>query len=109
MQVETLLGFARRAGALEYGFAASSRAVKAGEIACLLVARDASPRTKRNMEAIAGTIPLVCYGEKKELGQKLGANGEVAVLAVKEGQFARQLLQLTAKNRIGGKENGTDS
>ena len=43
-------------------------------------------------------IPIVRYGEKEQLAERLGWSGEVAVLAVTQEQFARDILRLTGKD-----------
>lgn len=100
MRVETLLGFARRAGLLAIGSQAAKTALEKGKVHLLMVSSDASSRTWRNAAMLAEkkNIPIVRYGEKEQLAERLGWSGEVAVLAVTQEQFARDILRLTGKD-----------
>lgn len=104
MRVDALLGFARRAGALSVGNQAAREALQKGKVHLFLVSLDASPRTGRKIEEIAGDTPIIHYGKKEELSEKLGWSGEVAVLAVTDEQIARSILMLARKEKDWGND-----
>jgi ribosomal protein L7Ae-like RNA K-turn-binding protein len=98
-----MLGFARRAGVLFVGSQATTGALQKGKAQLLLLSLDASPRTVKKIQELAGDkIPIVRYGQKEELGKDLGYSGQIAVLAVTQEHFARSILRLTCKEKDWG-------
>jgi Ribosomal protein HS6-type (S12/L30/L7a) len=91
-----MIGLARRAGRLTFGFDAVLEDIAAGRAKAVLVSYDASERTVRKMkEACArrqtrlAVLPL----SKSECGGAAG-RPDTAVLAVSDGAFAGKLLEL---------------
>lgn len=99
MRAASLLGFAQAAGALVSGETACELALRRGELRLLLIASDASPRTRDRLLHLANRhqVAWVEHGTKDELGAWIGKSPRAAV-GVKEAQFARALSKaLTAK------------
>lgn len=95
MRVEDVLGFSRRAGRMALGAGAVERSVARREAKALVIASDASPRTRRHAERYANQckIPLYEWGTKDSLGAALGRN-EVGIVAILDDRFALSLRQV---------------
>lgn len=92
MSVESLLGFAQRAGRLAKGFDATLRAVEQGNARLLVITPDASPRVVRRMTkaAEAADTPILVWGSKGALGKAVGSR-DLGVLAVCDDGFAKAI------------------
>lgn len=92
MRVRALLGFAQRAGRVASGYAAVLRAIGKRKAKLVILALDASPRTRRSVEeaAASGGVPVVLWGSMAGLGEALG-KPDRAVVAVCDDGFARAL------------------
>lgn len=89
-----MLHLARRAGVLIGGDRAVRLAIRKGRAKLVLLAQDASERTRRNFLFYArnAKVPVVVYGQKGELGMVLNRSS-CAVMAVVEENFARGIMQ----------------
>jgi hypothetical protein len=85
-----LLGLARRAGQLVAGFDQVAEALRRGEVALLLSARDGAPDGRRRLRALAGAVPVIEVFDRRELGGAIGRD-EVVHVALAEGGLARRL------------------
>ena len=99
-KIEGLLGMAQRAGKTVAGEFAIQKAIASGTVKALIVAEDASGRSKETMmkEAAAKGIPVYTRLTKDTLGQCLGKEYRAAAAILDEG-FAKALgekLQPTA-------------
>ena len=89
--VTTLLGLALRAGKLAVGEEPVREALAGGKARTVLLARDASDRTRRKVEPKLGDVPLTTLEATKEtLGQALG-RASCAICAVTDKGFAQSL------------------
>lgn len=90
-----LLGLAQRAGQLQSGDAASEALIKKGKAKLVLLAIDASEKTKEHFIKLANfkKVSVVEAGEKLKLGVALGRSPRSVVVIVDEG-FARRLHEL---------------
>lgn len=110
-----LIGLARRAGSLEVGMDAVVRLLnsaspeKAGRApsteAVVLIAQDASDRTRRRVEAEAERAALTCVvlaHDKATLGARLGKDA-VSVVAVRPSKLAGRLAaEVERRTGLGG-------
>lgn len=89
--VTTLLGLALRAGKLAVGEEPVREALQEGKARIVLLARDASDRTRRKVEPKLGSVPLtVLEADKETLGLGLG-RASCALCAVTDKGFAQSL------------------
>lgn len=89
-----LLGLARRAGRVEFGFDAVLEAFAKGRAAAAFLARDTSERTAEHVRARAGRLPVTALPlTREELGRAIG-RGATAAVAVTDAGFARQITEL---------------
>jgi len=93
MDIEKIAGFlgmAQRAGKMVSGELAAEKAVASGQAAALIVAADASERTKETLLRAAGAkgIPVHSVLTKEELGRCLGKENR-AVAALMDKGFAK--------------------
>ena len=89
-----LLGLGRRAGALAVGVEAVRRELQAGKLACVVVARDLSPRAQEKVArlATARSVPLITGPEAEIIGLRLGKPPVMAV-GVRDSALASGMLQ----------------
>lgn len=88
-RLQTLLGFAAKAGALITGSAAVEAGIKKRQIKLVICAADLSTRTINNFEYLCqqNGIHFFCYGNISELSLWIGNPGR-GVIGVKSKQFA---------------------
>lgn len=84
-----MLGLARRAGALNHGFDAVTRTIESGRTDLVIVAGDASPRTRSEMVSVCqkADVCAVIASNKYDIGRAIGYEN-VAVVAVTDRSFA---------------------
>jgi ribosomal protein L7Ae-like RNA K-turn-binding protein len=89
-----LLNLCLRARRLVSGDAAVRKAIDKGNVYLLLVAGDASQRTREQFAALAREkgIPLALYGTKSDLGQVFQKPPR-SVAAITDKHFARGMLR----------------
>lgn len=89
------LGLAQRAGQLQSGDAAVEAIVKKGKAKLVILAVDASERTKEHFRNLANykKVPWVEGGHKITIGNALGKSPRSVVVVTDDG-FSRKLLQL---------------
>jgi hypothetical protein len=91
-----LLGLARRAGQLVAGFDQVADALRRGEVAVLLAARDGAADGRRKLRALARDVPVIEAFDRRELGGAVGRD-ETVHLALAPGGLARRLLAERAR------------
>lgn len=99
-----ILGLARRAGQAVCGFEKVKAELKAGRVAVLVEARDASEDGRGKLRALARSAPVVELFDAAELGSVFGRDHVVHV-GVAPGGLAKRLLDeasLLAGFRAGG-------
>jgi ribosomal protein L7Ae-like RNA K-turn-binding protein len=89
------LGLAQRAGHLQSGDAAVEAIIKKGKAKLVIMALDASERTKEHFKNLAKykKVPWVEGGHKMTIGIALGKSPRSVAVVTDEG-FSRNLLQL---------------
>lgn len=100
-----MLGLARRAGKLVYGFDATVSSIKEEKAQLVVVACDISEKTEKNVrfEAVKKAIDVIKSSETIEdisrgIGKKAG------VLAIIDKDFAKGVLAKSLENNIGKDE-----
>lgn len=91
-RVETMLGFAQKAGKLTSGEEGCRGNAKQGKAVLIILATDASENTKAAIRGIATQyqVKLVEWGEKEALGSCIGKASRAAI-AVLDLHFAREI------------------
>lgn len=89
------LGLAQRAGQVQSGDAGSEALMKNGKAKLVLLAEDASEKTKEHFINLAQYKKIKCIeaGEKMRLGIALGKSPRSVVVVTDDG-FARKLQEL---------------
>jgi ribosomal protein L7Ae-like RNA K-turn-binding protein len=87
------LGLSRRAGHLVVGVDAVRQALQRDQAACVVLARDASPRARERVVRLARGkgVPLLAGPVAEQLGRGLGLS-EVMAVAVADRSLANGLL-----------------
>lgn len=94
-----MLGLARRAGKLIYGSDAAVNAVRSGKAKAVILAADASDRTKKLMSNKCASFETPLFEVEagcEELGKKLGKSG-ISVLGISDINFAKAIINLINK------------
>lgn len=89
------LGLAQRAGQLQSGDAAVEAIIKKGKAKLVILAVDASDRTKEHFKNLAQykKVPWVEGGHKMSIGIALGKSPRSVVVITEDG-FSRSLVRL---------------
>lgn len=90
-----MIGLARRAGKLIYGSDAAEKAVRSGKAKLVIMAEDATERTKKLMvnKCKSFGVPLYCFMNAEDLGRHFGKS-DISVLAVSDKNFAGAIENL---------------
>ncbi|OPY59082.1 MAG: putative ribosomal protein YlxQ [Pelotomaculum sp. PtaU1.Bin035] len=93
MSIDWIIGMGQRAGKLMSGNFAVKDALARGRVKLLVIAKDTSGRTRRELSVLAGSknIPTVSFGSKVELGRLIGKAPRSAV-AFTDELLARRIL-----------------
>ena len=89
-----LLGLARRAGKISFGTESSMEAIEKRKAKFVIVAKDASDRTKKIFENIAQekNIPFRIAGTIEEISNSIGQINK-AVVTVNDENFSKEILK----------------
>ncbi len=89
----SMIGIARKGGNISIGFDVTCLDIKDNKSKLVLIATDASDKTKKNIQFICDkyNIKYVEFGEKEILGKNLGKK-VVSVLSIKDSNIASYLL-----------------
>lgn len=92
-KIYSMLGIAKKGGKISIGFDVTCMEVKSKKSNLVLMAADASDKTKENIQFLCDKydIKYVEYGEKEILGKSLGRK-VVSVLSVNDTNIASYLL-----------------
>lgn len=92
-KIYSMIGIARKGGKISIGFDVTCLDVKSKKSILVLIATDASDKTKENIQFLCDKydIKYVEYGEKEILGKSLGRK-VVSVLSVNDTNIASYLL-----------------
>lgn len=98
--VGRLLGLARRSGQVTMGLRATVSAAKTRSLGIVLLAKDSSPRTARELREASGATPVVMVESMDELGGFLGL-GPVAAAGVRRGALAAEIRRVAGESKRG--------
>ena len=92
-RIVRLLGLGLRAGNVVIGVAGVRAALQRGQVACVVLAHDVSPRTIEKVERLAAArkIPVLRGPAAEELGAGLG-RAPVQAVGVTDAALARGLI-----------------
>lgn len=98
-----LLGLCTKAGKIAFGTDACIDLINRNKIKLLIVANDASDRTKRNLEFICkqNNTKISFFGEIEKLSKAIGKNNK-AVIGIKDINFANQIEKIINGGEIIG-------
>ncbi|MBO4391371.1 MAG: ribosomal L7Ae/L30e/S12e/Gadd45 family protein [Lachnospiraceae bacterium] len=99
-RIFSMIGLGRRAGKVTAGQVAVEQAVKSKKACLVIVATDASDRSKKDFKSMCEYrhIPCLEYGLMEELGHAVGGEFNAA-LAVSDSGFANQILKLAEEEK----------
>ena len=88
-----LLSLAQRAGKVASGEFKTEESVKDGKACLVVVAKDASDNTKKKFINMCSfyQVPILCYGNKEELGHYIGKEFR-ASLSVNDSGLADKII-----------------
>lgn len=95
-KIQTLLGFAQRAGKLISGENGCVSSIKKGKVFLVIIAADASQNTKSLFNSLCSSHKILCleWGSKNDLGTAIGKSPR-ATVAIIDKHFAEQIAKLT--------------
>lgn len=98
-----LLGLATRAGKIAFGTESVIEAIENKKAKIVLVAEDASDRTKRNIKRVSeeNHVSVRIYGTIETLSRTIGKENK-AVICVKNINFANEILKIIDGGEIIG-------
>ncbi len=98
-----LLGLCTKAGGICFGTDACIDFITSKKVKLLIVAQDASERTKRNMERICNEneTKIYFYSNIDDLSHAIGKNNK-AVIGIKNKNFAEQIEKIINGGEIIG-------
>jgi len=96
-----MLGLCQRAGKLASGDLAAEQALKKGKADLLILAEDASERTREKFARLAARSGVPCYlaGTRDELGSALGKAHRAAV-AVQSKDFTKGIIGILEREGL---------
>ena len=97
-----LLGICRRAGHAQVGFDAAADAIRKGKAGAVLLARDVSEKTAKEIRFAAEgkrTVVAAAPLDKAEMGHALGYEKAVGVVAVDDKGLSAAIIKLIQPNK----------
>jgi len=96
-----MLGLCQRAGKVASGDLAAEQALKKGKADLLLLATDASDRTREKFLKLAQQNGVHCYstGTREELGSALGKAGRAAVV-IQSRDFTKGIIGILQREGL---------
>jgi ribosomal protein L7Ae-like RNA K-turn-binding protein len=93
--LESMLGFASKAGQLMTGSERVEKAIKKHQVRLVICAQDLSPKTLKSFKNLCDSnqVDFYCFGTRSELGRWIGAP-ERGVVGVVSNQFAAAIRLL---------------
>ena len=94
-KVFRLLGLATRAGKIAFGYESVVDTINKNKAKLVLVAEDASERTKRNILRIAqeNNVQVKVYGNIEKISSNIGKENK-AVVCIKDVNFSKEMLKI---------------
>jgi ribosomal protein L7Ae-like RNA K-turn-binding protein len=106
-----MIGLARRAGRLTFGFDAVAQDIEAHKAKAVLISNDASIRTADKVKDICGRYGarfVILPVSKALLGRSIGRD-DIAVVAIGDKSFADRILDLACAGAQSAPAGQTDS
>lgn len=106
-----MIGMARRAGRLNWGFEAVLEEIASRKAKAVLLSNDASPRTSGKIKdaCIRCRVRLAVVPVSKALlGRSIGRD-DIAVISIGEKKFADRILELASASERSDPDGQTDS
>lgn len=94
-RVAGYLGLAQRAGKIAAGDTAAKTALLKGRACLLVLAEDASAAVREELLALAGSVPVLFWPDKNDLGLIVGKSRRGALALLDEG-FAGAIAKVLA-------------
>lgn len=90
-----LLGLAMRAGKISFGTEACVQEIEKNRIKLLIIATDASERTKMKLNSICNNkkIPILEILSIDEISKSIGKNNK-AIVGIKDSNFSREIIKI---------------
>jgi len=94
-KIRSMLSLGQKAGKIRSGEFMSEKSIRTKEALLVIIACDASEKTKENFKKLCTScnIPLYIWGTKKILGCSIG-KGERASLTIIDPHFTKRIEQL---------------
>ena len=89
-----MIGLARKAGKLSFGTESSKDTIERNKAKLVIVAEDASDRTKKNFKDLASiyNVPIRVFGNIEDLSNAIG-QVDKAVLVIKDENFSKEIIK----------------
>ena len=90
-----LIGFAARARKIAFGADSVENDIKSGKVKLIVVAEDASIRTREKYEKLGKeyNIPIIIKGNIEELSKAIGKSNK-AIIGIKEENLASEIIKI---------------
>ena len=90
-----LLGLATRAGKVSFGTQSVIEKIRKKKVKLVIIAEDASERTKKNFEELCASIEVdrKIFGNIKELSSAIGQTNK-AIIGIEDENFAREIEKI---------------
>ena len=98
-KIYSFIGLAKKAGAVMAGEGLTEMAVKRGKAYLVIITQDASLNTRKKIETtlFKNDVPMIEFGNKDKLGQRLGKTF-FSVISVTDRGFAGRIKELIEQN-----------
>ena len=98
-----LLGLSAKAGKICFGRDACIELIEKRKMKLVIIATDASERTKRNLEFICNSndVKVYFYGTIDELSKAIGKSNK-AIIGIKDQNFANQIEKIISGGEVIG-------
>ena len=96
-----LIGFAARARKIAFGADSVENSIKSGKVKLILVADDASVRTKEKFKklSIEYSVPVIIDGKIDELSKAIGKCNK-AIIGIEETNLSKEIIALLFLNNL---------
>lgn len=102
-KVLRLIGLAMRAGKIKFGSDSCEEAIMQNKVKLVLIAKDASERTKLNFKRLCNdkAIPIYEEFEEYDLSHSIGKQNKV-VIGVCDENFSKEIIKILSGGEVIG-------
>ncbi len=102
-KVLRLIGLAMRAGKVKFGNESCNEAIMQNKVKLILIAKDASERTKINFKKLCDSrkIPIYEEFEEYDLSHAIGKQNKV-VIGVCDDNFSKEIIKILSGGEVIG-------